>query len=135
MSTRCHILIEGFEPMLYRHCDGYPGKADGSEYGVLADLVPFLVQFKQHRGWDPEYLLARMAQHLCNAFTRDEEQLAAYGPDFLSIGIDMALHCDEAFVYLLKKDWTVEVRSTTRAFWDEPTLTNTDLVESVEVVG
>jgi hypothetical protein len=29
MSTRCHILIEGFEPMLYRHCDGYPGKAGG----------------------------------------------------------------------------------------------------------
>jgi hypothetical protein len=45
----------------------------------------------------------------------------------------MAMHCDEAFIYLLKKNWTVEVRSTTRAFWDEPTLANTDLVESVEV--
>lgn len=133
MSTRCHILIEGFEPMLYRHCDGYPGKADGSAYGVLADLIPFLAQFKQHRGWDESYLLARMAQHLCNAFTRDAEQLAAYGPDLLGVGIDLTLHGDEEFVYLLKKDWTVEVRSTTRAFWNEPTLVNTDLVESVEV--
>jgi hypothetical protein len=71
MSTRCHILIDGFKPMLYRHCDGYPGKADGSTYGVLTDLSPFLAAFRKHRGWDPEYLLARMAQQLCNAFTRD----------------------------------------------------------------
>jgi len=31
MSTRCHIIIKGSRPMIYRHSDGYPGKADGSE--------------------------------------------------------------------------------------------------------
>ena len=32
MSTRSHIIIKGAKPMIYRHCDGYPGKADGSEH-------------------------------------------------------------------------------------------------------
>ena len=133
MSTRCHILIEGFKPMLYRHSDGYPGTADGSTYGVLADLIPFLMSFRKHRGFDPEYMLARMAQHMCNVFEPDAEQRAKYGPDFLSIGIDMALHCDAAFVYRVKKDWTVEVRGTTSAFWDKPTLGNTTLIDTVAV--
>ena len=133
MSTRCHILIEGFKPMLYRHCDGYPGSADGAKYGVLADLVPFLAAFRERRGWDPEYMLARMAQHLCNVFEPDPEQKAKGGPDFLSVGIDMAMHCDVAFVYRVKKDWSVEVRNTTSAFWDKPTLANTTLIDTVAV--
>jgi hypothetical protein len=133
MSTRCHILIEGFKPMLYRHCDGYPGSADGATYGVLADLVPFLATFRERRGWDPEYLLARMAQHFCNVFEPDPEQKAKGGPDFLSIGIDMAMHRDVAFVYRVKKDWSVEVRNTISAFWDQPTLANTTLIDTVAV--
>ncbi len=133
MSTRCHILIEGFEPMLYRHCDGYPGSADGTTYGVLADLVPFLAAFRERRGWDPEYMLARMAQHLCNIFEPDPEQRAKNGPDFLSIGIGLAMHRDVAFVYRVKKDWSVEVRNTASAFWDMPTLGNTTLIDTVSV--
>ena len=133
MSTRCHILIEGFKPMLYRHCDGYPGSPDGSTYGVLADLMPFLAAFRERRGWDPEYLLARMAQHLCNAFEPDAEHKARFGPDFLGVGIDLAMHCDVAFIYRVKKDWTVEVRATTAAFWDRPTLANTTLIDTVAV--
>ncbi len=133
MSTRCHILIEGSKPMLYRHCDGYPGAADGATYGVLADIVPFLVAFRERRGWDPEYMLARMAQHLCNVFEPDAEHRARYGPDFLSIGIDLAMHCDVAFIYRVKKNWTVEVRATTAAFWDKPTMTNTTLIDTVAV--
>ena len=131
MSTRCHILIEGFKPMLYRHRDGYPGAADGSTYGVLADLVPFLMAFRKHRGWDPEYMLARMAQHLCNIFEPDAEHMARYGPDFLGVGIEMAMHSDVAFIYAVKKNWTVEVRATTAAFWDKPTLANTTLIDTV----
>lgn len=133
MSTRCHILIEGFKPMLYRHCDGYPGSPDGSAYGLLTDLIPFLAAFRECRGWDPEYMLARMAQHLCNAFEPDAEQRAKYGQDFLSIGIDMAMHGDEAFIYQVKKDWMVEVRATTTDFWDKPTLANTTLIDTVAV--
>jgi hypothetical protein len=133
MSTRCHILIEGFKPMLYRHCDGYPGTADGSTYGVLADLIPFLMAFRKHRGFDPEYMLARMAQHLCNAFEPNAEQRAKYGPDLLSIGIGMAMHCDVAFIYRVKKNWTVEVRATTAAFWDKSTIANTTLLDTVSV--
>ena len=133
MSTRCQILLEGSKPSIYRHCDGYPGAADGSTYGVLADLVPFLMAFRKHRGWDPECMLARMAQHMCNVFEPDAEQRAKYGPDFLGVGIDMAMHCDVAFIYKVKKDWTVEVRSTTAAFWDKPTMANTTLLHTVTV--
>lgn len=122
MSTRSHILLEGSKPMLYRHCDGYPGKPDGSEYGVLADLVPFLQRFKKERGWDPDYLLARMTQALTNA----------HAPDgCLSYGIDLAMHGDEEFIYVIKKDFSVEVRAAKREFWDAPTLKNTKLLETV----
>lgn len=132
MSTGCHILIEGFKPMLYRHCDGHPGSPDGSTYGVLADLMPFLAAFRERRGWDPEYMLARMAQSMCNAFEPDAEQRAKYGPDFLSIGIGMAMHGDEAFIYRVQKNWTVEVRATTAAFWDKPTMEHTTLIDTFE---
>lgn len=121
MSTRSHILIEGLKPMLYRHCDGYPGKADGSEYGVLPDLLPFLTSFMEGRGWDPEYMLARMAQHLTNGHGEG---------DFTGYGIDTGMHGDEEFVYLVKCNRSVEVRTTTRAFWDTPTIENTTVIET-----
>ena len=151
MSTRCHIIIKGFKPMLYRHCDGYPGKADGSDYGVLPDLIPFLSSFKRWRGRDESYLLARLAQHMGNIFSRgeDPEALVRYGPDYLSLGIDLDLHGDEAYVYVIdcgnglpqpvpgsvvpNGKWTVEVREPTDAFWDYPTLENTTVIEVVTV--
>lgn len=124
MSTRSQIMIEGVEPILYRHCDGYPGKADGSEYGVLSDLVPFLSYFKEHRCWDKSYLLARTTQHLTNAHVPD---------DVLSYGIDMALHCDIEYLYIIKENWTVEVYETADGFWDNPTIENCKLVNTIPI--
>lgn len=75
MSTRSQIGIYSiynpakpdlsqFDALLYRHSDGYPGTPDGAEYGVLADITPFLAWFDKTRGWDPEYLSARLLGYL-----------------------------------------------------------------------
>jgi hypothetical protein len=78
MSTRCHIGfyqdpeetdLKQFEALIYRHSDGYPGTVDGSEYGVLADIVPYLKWFDKERGLsDTEYAAARLLQFLCNEY-------------------------------------------------------------------
>ena len=135
MSTRSHIIIKGAKPMIYRHCDGYPGKADGSEPGVLADITPFLSKFKKWRGGDKEYLTARLTQHLGNLFERDAEEEEKYGPNFLSLGIDLGLHGDEDYVHIIdtsKPTWTVQVREAKPELWDHPALRNTKLVETVK---
>ena len=136
MSTRCHIIIKGSRPMIYRHSDGYPGKADGSEYGVLPDIIPFLSLFQKWRGNGPGYLTARLTQHLGNIFTRGEENTKKYGPNFISLGIDMGLHGDEEFIYVInpsKDVWTVEVRKPVTGFWDKAILKNTRVIETVKV--
>jgi len=80
MSTRCQIGfyekdeqdLSKWEALLYRHSDGYPGKEDGSEYGVLADIVPFLKWWNNNRGIaDLEYCSARLLQHLCNQYDKE----------------------------------------------------------------
>ena len=79
MSTRCQIgfyakkedKLQDFQALIYRHSDGYPGKADGSEAGVLPEIIPFLKWWKDDRGLnDCEYVSARLLQYLCN--THDE---------------------------------------------------------------
>ena len=116
MSTRSHIIIKGLRPMLYRHCDGYPT----TEHGVLATLLPFLTEFMAVRGDDPSYMLARMAQRLMNKHVPDE---------FLSYGIDMAMHGDEEYVYVVDtKKRVVEVRGTMAGFGDIPHLRHTELL-------
>ena len=118
MSTRCQIRIEGLKPIIYRHCDGYPGCIDGSEYGVLADIHPFLVKFMAERGWDPEYMLARLTQKLGDIW-----------PDsMLSIGVGMDLHGDIEYLYTIKKNRTIEVRSCN--FWDKAIMKNSKVIGS-----
>ena len=82
MSTRCQIGfyetepktlkdLSNFESLIYRHSDGYPGTEDGKEYGVLADIVPFLQFFENNRGIDDiEYCSARLLQYLCNLYDK-----------------------------------------------------------------
>lgn len=76
MSTRCQIGIysskdknfDEFDVLLYRHYDGYPGTPDG-EYGVLADIVPFLVKWVKVRGiCNTEYCGARLLHYLCSKY-------------------------------------------------------------------
>lgn len=74
MSTRCQIgIYEAGEKdlkksavLLYRHSDGYPGNLKKGEYGVLTVIMPFLNHFMKVRGWDTEYLGARLIQYLTN---------------------------------------------------------------------
>ena len=77
MSTRCQIGfyepgekdLGKFEALIYRHMDGYPGKADGSEYGALADIVPILQDFKKNRGLDDvEYASAWLVAKLKDGY-------------------------------------------------------------------
>jgi hypothetical protein len=116
MSTRCQIAsyyskdqdIEKWDALIYRHWDGYPGAADGSEVGVLADIVPFLEWFATERGLDdPEYAAARLLQYLCNKQDNSERTLPhqnwrgseEFGVGTLGHGISSSIHCDIEYFY------------------------------------
>ena len=54
MSTRAQIVVEGNEGVyIYQHCDGYPE-------GILPTLCAEVKRFVALRGFDPEYLTARI---------------------------------------------------------------------------
>ena len=101
MSTRCHIAVYPFEDsndndftaLLYRHCDGYPE----SQHGVLAVLVPFVKKFVAGRGYDDEYLAARLLQEMTNKTDVD-------GDNFLGYGICREFHGDTDFIYRVYPD-------------------------------
>ena len=117
MSTRCQIGIYRTEDqdikkpdvLLYRHSDGYPGKEDGSEYGVLADLVPFLRTFQEKRGIrDVEYCGAWLMHHLVDLhvqhtkeFAKDFNMLSVPtdGKDFLGYGVSKGFYGDIEYFY------------------------------------
>jgi hypothetical protein len=72
MSTRCQIgfyenttdKLNTPHALLYRHCDGYPK-------GVKGDLTEFVKFFIKGRGWDIEYLPARLLCYLIFKHTQD----------------------------------------------------------------
>ena len=105
MSTRSHIAIfeadskslsENWESLIYRHSDGYPGTVDGKEYGVLSEVVPFVRGFIKKRGWDSEYMAARLLQHLTNLYDGESSNPGIYG-----YGIAKSLHGDIEFLYAI----------------------------------
>lgn len=88
MSTRCQIAfyedkkqkdLRKFDALIYRHSDGYPGNIDKGkkkEYGVLTDIIPFLIWFKKKgRLDDMEYTSARLLQYLCNEYDKGMEEI------------------------------------------------------------
>ena len=105
MSTRCMIEVEGIKAKLYRHSDGYP---DG-QWGVLATLVPFVNKFLEVRGWDPEYLLARIAQDQMNGYDARVKERYGDGVDVLGFGLDTSYHFDLEYIYWVRKNGTIEV--------------------------
>jgi hypothetical protein len=99
MSTRCQIAIyendpgdkaEGWNALIYRHSDGYPE----DECGVMAALIPFVEGFVEQRGWDAEYLAARLVQHLCNEHDKGDDE-----PGVTGYGICCAIHGDIEYFY------------------------------------
>ena len=122
MSTRCQIgfydnpkqkNLRKFTALVYRHSDGYPGKEDGSDYGVLTDIVPFLKWFNKERGLsDTEYAAARCLQHLCNTYdtqvTKDSKQFFGTpntdDAGLLGHGICRGFHGDIEYFYAVYPD-------------------------------
>jgi len=129
MSTRCQILVEGTDVVLYRHGDGYP---DGPN-GVIAALKPIVTNFIKWRGFDECYLPAHIISGLIVAHTKwcdkvirackrkgqkPREYSAYESAKYLGHGIDgynpdagnTGLHGDIEFLYVVKKNGTIEVR-------------------------
>jgi len=127
MSTRCQIGIyesnedslNNYVALLYRHFDGYPGKVDGSEYGVLSEIVPFVKNFISKRGFDTEYIAARLIQFLTNE--HDNEMKKAHKRNkllrnpyyrYLGYGICNQFHSDIEYFYAIKPDCIVVYEPT-----------------------
>ena len=104
MSTRCQIGfyesgeedLSKFEALIYRHCDGYPGKLNEYkggkvEYGVLSDIMPILRDFNKNRGLgDVEYASAWLVAKLKGEYT--------------NIGICRVFHADIEYFYAVYPD-------------------------------
>ena len=125
MSTRCQIAfyenekekdLSKFNALVYRHSDGYPGSIEKGkeEYGVLADILPFLQWFKKKRGLkDMEYTSARLLQWLCNEYDemidKTEEKIARQEKKkrefiftgILGHGISKNFHGDIEFLFAI----------------------------------
>jgi hypothetical protein len=107
MSTRCQIGIYDTETqeletptvLFYRHSDGY-------REAILEDLIRFCREFIKVRGWDSEYLPARLLCYLISRHTEDLPQqngykgVSEYG-GFLGYGIckPQGFHDDIDFYY------------------------------------
>lgn len=124
MSTRTQIMVrENEKCKIYKHSDGYPE-------GVLDVLLPTVTMFQEHRGWDSEYLTARILM----AFAVDEherykEYQAEYEKDpegpysfvkyfggqmkVTGFGLDPDWHGDIEFAYVIEPDFTINVH----CFW------------------
>ena len=119
MSTRCQIGVydepiksnkdlENHIALIYRHSDGYPE----GDSGVIADLLPFLKWFENERGFDVEYIAARLLQYMCNKYDdhgkewdkkagREIDEKALTG--LLGHGICNALHGDIEYFYAISE--------------------------------
>ena len=93
MSTRCQIMFEGTDAVLYQHSDGYCE-------GVLPTLLPFVKEFYDRRGEDPEYMAARLLQRLIG----DDKS-------FTGFGVGVGLHSDIEFLYTVKSGGAVLVEA------------------------
>jgi hypothetical protein len=91
MSTRGQIKVEGCDSLLYRHMDSYPES-------MLPTLLPFVKEFYDRRGEDPDYMAARLLQRLMG----DDKS-------FTGFGIGTGLHGDIEFLYEVKSGGTVVV--------------------------
>ena len=105
MSTRCQIgfytspdqLLARPSALIYRHSDGYPQALSG-EYGVVPELLPFLVAFEKDRGIsDAEYCAAQALAHLIagdGLAPLESRRMLGYG-----VCGDHDLHADIEYYY------------------------------------
>jgi len=99
MSTRCMIEVKDSNVKIYRHSDGYPD----SECGVLATLVPQVKKFLALRSWDPEYMLARIAQWQMNVYDKATQEGGYFNQSqCLGFGLDTRYHGDLEYIYRIE---------------------------------
>lgn len=120
MSTKAQIVVEDLEAIkLYKHCDGYPA-------GVLPVLEPCVEAFLQRRGWDPEYLLARLVMAFGLTQERHRQAMKAHPtlgeryrhPETTGYGLSGEWYADIEWVYRVRRDGSIEVRRTKESWWD-----------------
>lgn len=107
MSTRCQIAIyekddsevKDFTALIYRHSDGYPE-------AVWKEIIDIVSRFINIRGYDAEYLAARLLQHLCNNYDKDMidirkemKSLETADIEVLGYGICNDFHWDIEYLY------------------------------------
>jgi hypothetical protein len=137
MSTRSNMIVEGNEGVvIYKHSDGYPSN-------VMRIFKKILPAFKAKRGFDPCYLPARILH------ANMQEEMHEYIPSkdgksrgkwkriydyrkssMLSNGISVNLHGDIQYLYIIHKDFSVEIRVPVNGFWDNPLMINTNLLRT-----
>jgi len=126
MSTRCMIKIEGLDPCIYKHSNGYPE-------GVVPVLRAFLPRFMKYRGWDPEYMLARLLGAFFEQEKVDRAEFDARREErglmmlvseedraesnCLGYGIEPTVnHSDIEWLYVITERRVLEVRQVREAF-------------------
>ena len=149
MSTRCQIIIEGADVVLYRHSDGYPE----GPHGVVKILKKIVMNFVKNRCFDECYLPAHIIADMIVAYKKGQDAMyrdavkrgenpskvsydrgkyLGYGVEAYNAEADAAFHSDIEFLYVVKKNGTIEVR---QCFTDSngPTnIGNTKLVKTVK---
>ena len=97
-TTNMHNLLDKWEVLLYRHCDGYPE-------GILPDILPILADFHKNRGLsDWEYASAWLCSKLKT--------------DYLGIGICNQFHGDIEYYYAIFPNGIIQVYDV-RNGWEE----------------
>lgn len=147
MSTRCQIIVEGSDVVIYRHCDGYPE----GPHGVVRALKKSVMNFIKYRGFDECYMPAHIVSDMIVAHKastdKTAKQMAKAGlgsshyeaSKYLGYGVEAyimndahALHGDIEFLYVVKKNGTIEVRSCFENNDGPENITNTKVIKTVK---
>ncbi len=154
MSTRCQILVEGATVVLYRHSDGYP---DGPT-GVIVALKKILKKFIPASGFDEIYLPAHIISSMIVEHHKDGQRYArmmvkagtpkeqadkiAKSSAYLGFGVEGykdsvegrydTLHGDIEFLYVVKKNGTIEVRQCFNDNDKASNIENTTVVKTIK---
>ena len=107
MATRAEIIIEGVDfAKVYKHYDGYPE-------GTLPWLEKFHSEFIKASGADPEYEFAQLLRsswYDAKEFELDDSKTTGWGV------IPYNADCGADYVYILKKDGSIEIISNYSGF-------------------
>lgn len=122
MSTRSQIAFDDTACKVYKHSDGYPSDN-------LEALLPFVDSFMKHRGFDPEYMVAQLCCSLINRANKHRAEFRKEvneiyqkqgknplydldAPDYLGYGVDNNWHGDIEYLYIVRRDGSVDVYTT-----------------------